>query len=478
MRLKVLSGVDFSWDELILSRIQPSELMRAHYWNLGYSNIVFLEGLAIWYRKFGGAMGSSRFFTFLIGIFGIYFSFLALRKIIGREGAWISTALIAISGYGIFYSAYGASQICILFFVPVTVFLLIKSMEKKRKIFYFFSGLVLLAGLFSNPGVFIVFSSILLGWILHHYWQIDWEFCKKWFPYRYDAALFLLPGFIGLLLFFFTDAYHQFSTSVQNAPIGMGENFLQICKELILPSAGGAIPGRSVFEWSYLGLLIFALCKNKNHPVVRILFFSLVSYFVLICLGGQGLKDRQLGLLLLSYPLVAIGIQGIMALGWSPVVLVCLLLVPVGHRPLFQNPSAFFRATLPFRILPETLVMGLLKNGEVFINLDDFDRKDLRPYYWSENYFAQLNRINERSSVDFLPMANVNWQKIYMERECRYFLTWADPQAQDWFQAIPSKDRRILKSIEGDFPVFLVPLYLSEQRFTCEEGISFSPNLN
>ena len=106
----------FTIEEISIARLYLAEVLQGKHVYSGATQLFFAGILAFWFKLFGPGIDGARWLACILGASGLVFYFLAVRRIFSNNTAWIATAFLAISGFGISFSTFALEVVSVLFF--------------------------------------------------------------------------------------------------------------------------------------------------------------------------------------------------------------------------------------------------------------------------------------------------------------------------------------------------------------------------
>lgn len=160
--------------------------------DVGYGNIhLFAEAMT--FKLFGFGLYQARLVSFLSGLLLIWFTYLLGKKLYGRKTGIMSAVLFSLSGMFVDVSHFARQEMMLALFMAASLYLYLLAKEKRSKILYFITGLLLTLSLDVHPNGIAMIISIGVLFL--------WEYKSKVFKEK--SFWFILAGlFLGIIYFF------------------------------------------------------------------------------------------------------------------------------------------------------------------------------------------------------------------------------------------------------------------------------------
>jgi len=160
--------------------------------NVGFGNIhLFAE--AMMFKLFGFGLYQARLVSFLSGLLLIWFTYLLGKKLYDRRTGIMSVVLFSLSGMFVNVSHLARQDMMLALFMAASLYLYLLAKEKRSRILYFITGLLLALSLdvHLNGVAMIICIGVLFLW----------EYKSKVFKEKFFR--FTLSGlFLGIIYFF------------------------------------------------------------------------------------------------------------------------------------------------------------------------------------------------------------------------------------------------------------------------------------
>lgn len=117
--------------------------------DVGFGNIhLFAE--AMMFKLFGFGLYQARLVSFLSGLLLIWFTYLLGKKLYDRKTGIMSAVLFSLSGMFVDASHFARQEMMLALFMAASLYLYLLAREKRSKILYFITGLLLGAGRYAK----------------------------------------------------------------------------------------------------------------------------------------------------------------------------------------------------------------------------------------------------------------------------------------------------------------------------------------
>ncbi len=156
---------------------------------------LFLYVIALWIHIVGPNFLAARFASASVGIITLIVAYLLARQVAGKRVAWISTALLAASGYHIIFSDLGSRLIFQPLLEAASFWLLWLALEKRKYWLFILTGISLGFTIQAyNASVFYPFLFVIFFiYLIIRKWKKRKSFIQK---YLIGAVIILVAFFI------------------------------------------------------------------------------------------------------------------------------------------------------------------------------------------------------------------------------------------------------------------------------------------
>ncbi len=225
----------------------------------------------------------ARFFTIIIGILTICFTYLIAKKLFGRIAALWSAALVSISADFIFYSSHTFLEIYMLFFSLAAIYFYLKFLDAKNKQEKYIFGFLLFFFLFMELGsrafnaLFLAASLPIANFISNR--KINKEFLVI-------AAISAIAVILIYTSIWPPDLQKKIFELKGSATSIFGISFAQ-------EIAGIFLRNSYIFLFSILLLIpaVYDFCKNKKFNSLFNRKFSIITTFFILSFFSLGITN-------------------------------------------------------------------------------------------------------------------------------------------------------------------------------------------
>ena len=251
--------------------------------DVGYGNIhLFAE--AMMFKLFGFGLYQARLVSFLSGLLLIWFTYLLGKKLYDRRTGIMSAVLFSLSGMFIDVSHFARQEMMLALFMAASLYLYLLAKEKRSKILYFITGLLLALSLDVHlNGVAMIISIGVL---------FLWEYKGRVFKEK--SFWFILCGlFLGVIYFFGVHRLflYQWNTeyfrgSHGGSPIFAIMNFGEFLRVLLLTSktylsyfTGGQFRHKIVISLFIIFAIASASYRRREADKILLLILGVFGIF-------------------------------------------------------------------------------------------------------------------------------------------------------------------------------------------------------
>ncbi|MBA7495004.1 hypothetical protein ES702_05583 [subsurface metagenome] len=251
--------------------------------DVGFGNIhLFAE--AMMFKLFGFGLYQARLVSFLSGLLLIWFTYLLGKKLYDRKTGIMSAVLFSLSGMFVDVSHFARQEMMLALFMAVSLYLYLLAREKRSKILYFITGLLLALSLDVHPNgvAMIVFIGVLFLW----------EYKSKVFKEK--SFWFILCGlFLGVIYFFGVHRLflYQWNTEYRSwhrsqAPILVIMNFGEFLRRILVRNniylpyfTGGQFHHKIVISLFILFAIASAIYRRREADKILLLISGVFGIF-------------------------------------------------------------------------------------------------------------------------------------------------------------------------------------------------------
>ena len=252
--------------------------------DVGWGNIhLFAE--AMMFKLFGFGLYQARLVSFLSGLLLIWFIYLLGKKLYDRKTGIMSAVLFSLSGMFVDVSHLARQEMMLALFMAASLYLYLVAKEKRSKILYFITGLLLALSLdvHLNGVAMIICIGVLFLWE-----------CKGKI-FKEKSFWFILCGlFLGVIYFFSVHRLflYQWNTyyyrpSLEVSPIMSIMNLEEFYRRIVvrvknfyLPYfTGGQFRHRTVISLFILFAIVFAIYRRRRADKILLLILGVFGIF-------------------------------------------------------------------------------------------------------------------------------------------------------------------------------------------------------
>ena len=469
--LRVTNLVDFfdgrfTTDEISMSRIYVATVLQGQKYISGATQIIYAAMLATWYGVFGPSIVSARMLSAFLGLAGLFFYFLTLKKLLTKEIALIAVALLSISGYGISFSTFAFEISAVFFYLPLVLWITICAIERKSNLLIAISGFAFGLSCFTYPGVTLGYIALALSLF----------FCKITTPnfikppftgYKLISIFGISSGLVILSILYlhfsrYTDSgalllggarqSNSIQSYVHNLSVLFGDIFRYNNKSYTL----NYIFYQAFLEYSLWGFLFWGSLDGRINRTIRVLALAVIFSVLLGAFASDipGMR-RVVCFLLFIYPIIAVGIYKVLIRGKKLIVAISILLILCSHFAwLYQGSKNNLSTASRAHSIPESLLVKLLENGEVFLDKADFSGPyDLAHYKSMAYLYKKFENPSIHENVSLFDANEINLNS-YVDTTCRYLISWSYPMKNK----IQSENGIVATTV---FPwtLYIIPIY-------------------
>lgn len=279
--------------------------------DVGFGNI-FLFAEAMMFKVFGFGLYQARLVSFLSGLLLIWFTYLLGKKLYDRRIGIMSAVLFSLSGMFVDVSHLARQEMMLALFMAASLYLYLLAKEKRSKILYFITGLLLALSLDVHPNGVAMIMGIGVLFL--------WEYKSKVFKQK--SFWFILFGlFLGIIYFF--NVHRLFLSRLNTeyyswehgaSPIFAIMNFGEFLRRVLLGNkiylsyfTGGRFHHKMVISLFILFAIASAIYRRRKNDKMLLLILGVLGIFYFL-LFANGLISYLICLYSFFYILISASI--------------------------------------------------------------------------------------------------------------------------------------------------------------------------
>jgi len=259
--------------------------------DVGLGNIhLFAE--AIIFKLFGFGLYQARLVSFLSGLLLIWFTYLLGKKLYDRRTGIMSAVLFSLSGMFVDASHFARQEMMLALFMAASLYLYLLAKEKRSKVLYFITGLLLALSLDVHPNGVAMITSIGVLFL--------WEYKSKVFKQK--SFWFILAGlFLGIVYFFgvhrlflyqWNTEYYSFNRGA--SPILAIMNFGEFLRGILIRNeiylsyfTGGQFRHRIVIFLFIIFAIASAIYRRRKTDKILLLILGVFGIFYFLIFANS-----------------------------------------------------------------------------------------------------------------------------------------------------------------------------------------------